>query len=152
MIIDSLQNAQRYARIHKGMSEAFYYLLTTNLAAIAPGKYSISGDDIFAIVQEYDTMDAANEQMESHKKYIDVQYMISGEEQVGHALLGDQTPSKAYDAETDFMLFGEAPSFFTRLSEGMFMIFYPTDLHMPCIKTGNTATVKKVVIKVKADS
>src|ERR1035437_4233585 len=101
MIIDRLENALTYNALHKRISAAFRYLQTTNLVTIAPGKYEIEGDDLFAIVQEYDTMDAANEQMESHKKYIDVQYMIQGEELVGHGLLKDQKIAKEYDPEND---------------------------------------------------
>lgn len=149
MIIDTLENADRYSALNNGIATAFEYLYTTDLKTIAPGKYEINGENIFAIVQEYETLDAANEQMEAHKKYIDVQYMIDGAEQVGHAILKGQLPSIAYDEAADFMLFSEPPSFFSKLESGMFMIFFPTDLHMPCIKTEQPAVVKKVVIKVK---
>lgn len=87
--------------------------------------------------------------MEAHKKHIDVQYMISGEELVGHALFSGQTPSKEYSEEEDYILFGELPSFFTRMAEGTFMIFFPTDLHMPCIKVNESKKVKKAVVKVR---
>ncbi len=129
------------------MQDAFNYLRQTDLAALAPGKYTI-GDSIFAIVQEYDTMDVAGEQMESHKKYIDVQYMINGAELVGHAMCDNLTVSKEYDATEDYMLYADKPSFFTQMAAGTFMIFFPTDPHMPCIKSGESARVKKVVVKV----
>ena len=148
MIIDRLSNAHRYYGVHKRIEEAFRYLQDTDLAAIAPGKYAIDGEAVFAIVQMYDTMDAANEQMESHEKYVDVQYMISGAELVGHALLHDHVVSKAYNAETDFMLYADKPSFFTRMDAGTFMVFFPSDLHMPCIEIGEPAPVKKVVVKI----
>jgi len=86
--------------------------------------------------------------METHRKYIDVQYMIAGAEQVGHAMLDKQQPSKEYDANDDYLLVGDAPDFFTQLHAGMFMIFFPTDLHMPCIQIDKPAKVKKVVVKV----
>lgn len=149
MIIDTLENAGRYKTFSNGIATAFEYLHTTDLKNIAPGKYEIDGENIFAIVQEYQTLDAVNEQMEAHKKYIDVQYMIDGNEQVGLAILKGLVPSTAYDEATDFMLFSEPPSFFSKLESGMFMIFFPTDLHMPCIKINESTIVKKVVIKVK---
>jgi YhcH/YjgK/YiaL family protein len=148
MIIDRLEHAARYYTEHARIEAAFHYLKTTDLTGIAPGKYPIDGDNLFAIVQEYDTMDSATEQMEAHRKYIDVQYMIAGAELVGHAMLNGQTISKEYDAATDFLLYADAPSFFTRMDAGTFMVFFPTDLHMPCIKDGDTAKVKKVVVKV----
>lgn len=149
MIIDTLSNVRLYEHLHTRIAVAFQYLQTTDLASLAPGKYAIDDDNIFAIVQEYDTMDAATEQMEAHRKYIDVQYMISGEELVGHAFLSDQQLSKEYSDENDFLLVPDVPDFFTCFKTGMFMIFFPTDLHMPCIKVEKPAAVKKVVVKVK---
>ncbi|MFI5195448.1 MAG: YhcH/YjgK/YiaL family protein [Chitinophagales bacterium] len=149
MIIDLLENAEKYTSVHKRIGKAFHYLRTTDLNEAALGKYAIDGDDVFAIVQEYKTMDTTNEEMETHIKYIDVQYMIKGEELVGHALLNGQTPSKEYDADNDFMLFPDTPSFFTKMETGTFMVFFPTDMHMPCIKVHDSAMVKKIVVKVK---
>lgn len=149
MVIDHLSNCEQYAHLKPGINKAFAYLLNTDLQNVEPGKYKIDGDNIFAIVQEYHTLDAATEQMEAHRKYIDVQYIISGEELVGHAFLSDQQLSKEYSEEDDFLLVPDVPDFFTCFKAGMFMIFFPTDLHMPCIKIEKPATVKKVVIKVK---
>ncbi|MCW3121597.1 MAG: hypothetical protein JWQ38_1089 [Flavipsychrobacter sp.] len=94
-------------------------------------------------------MDSATEQMEAHRKYVDVQYMITGAELVGHMLYSGQVPSKEYSDAEDFMLFPDTPSFFSLFSAGTFMVFFPTDLHMPCIKVTETAKVKKIVIKVR---
>jgi YhcH/YjgK/YiaL family protein len=148
MIIDTLTNANSYTLLHYRIEKAFEWLHSTELNNLTVGKYLIEEENVFAIVQEYKTLDAANEQMEAHKKYIDVQYMIKGEEMVGLSLLNNQTISKEYDYETDFLLVSDAPSFFATLSEGNFMIFFPTDLHMPCIKINEPALVKKVVVKV----
>ena len=86
--------------------------------------------------------------MESHKKYIDVQYIVKGAELVGHDFLQDKTPSRAYDEAADFMLFSETPVFFSRLDKGNFAVFFPSDLHMPNIKIDKPLAVKKVVIKI----
>jgi len=151
MIIDTLNNASRYYSLKEGIEQAFEYLKVADLNSIEPGKYEIDGENLFAIVQEYETLSPAGEQMESHKKYIDVQYMIYGEEMVGHMLRTNQEPSVAYDAEKDFMLFAEEPTFYTKLQQGTFMVFFPSDLHMPSLQVDKPAIVKKVVVKVKAD-
>lgn len=148
MIIDTLTNATRYYGLGPKFKKAFDYLQQTDFSKVEKGKYEIEGTDIFAIVNEYDTIATAGEQMESHRKYIDVQYIVSGEELIGHDFLQQQTPSKAYDDTADFMLFAETPVFFSRLQQGMFSIFFPTDLHMPNIKVGEPAPVKKVVMKI----
>lgn len=149
MIIDSLNNASLYTDMHPLFSQAFGWLASTNLQNLENGRFELSGDQLFAIVQSYETKSADTEQMEAHKRYIDIQYMIDGEEQIGHAFLKDQPVTKEYSREDDYWLTDALPSFFTKLTAGNFMIFYPTDLHMPCIQTYVKQNVKKVVIKVE---
>jgi len=148
MIIDTLKNAALYYGLGPKFIKAFEYLQQTDFSKVEKGKYEIDGKAIFAIVNEYDTIATTGEQMESHKKYIDIQYIVSGEELIGHDFLQAQAPSQAYDEETDFMLFAETPVFFSKLQQGMFAIFFPGDLHMPNIKVDNPLPVKKVVIKI----
>jgi YhcH/YjgK/YiaL family protein len=149
MIIDTLANAARYNTLGSRFEKAFHFLQTASLDTLEKGKYEIDGDTIFAIVNEYDSVDPATQQMEAHKEHIDVQYIVKGEERIGHDFLQAQQPSKAYDPEKDFMLFAENPVFFSTLKAGMFGIFFPTDLHMPNIQVTTPAFVKKVVIKIK---
>ena len=149
MIIDTLQNAHLYQNLGPQFVKAFQYLATTDFSKVAKGKYEIDGTNVFTIVNEYDTIPATGEKMEAHKKHIDVQYIVSGEELIGHDFLQEQEPSKAYDEEADYMLFGQPPVFFSHLKAGMFGIFYPTDLHMPNIQAGKATPVKKVVIKIR---
>lgn len=152
MIIDTLKNAQLYYGLGPKFVKAFEYLQQTDFSKVEKGKYEIDGTNIFAIVNEYDTISTEGEQMESHKQHIDVQYIVNGEELIGHDFLRNQTPSKAYDETADFMLFGETPTFFSKLEQGMFAIFFPTDLHMPNIRVTDPVPVKKVVIKINIGS
>lgn len=147
MILDTLQNAHLYYGLGARFIKAFEYLQQTDFGKVEKGKYEI-GEDIFAIVNEYDTVDTADELMESHRKYIDVQYIVKGAELVGHDFLQDKVPSKVYDEAADFMLFAEKPAFFSRLDQGNFAVFFPSDLHMPNIRIDTPMQVKKVVIKI----
>ncbi|WP_207513536.1 YhcH/YjgK/YiaL family protein [Longitalea luteola] len=151
MIIDLLSNAHLYTSQGPLFKKAFEYLAQTDFSKVEKGKYELDGDKLFAIVNEYDTISPDNEQMESHKKYIDIQYIVTGAERIGHDFLKGQTSSKAYDAEKDFMLWSEKPSFFSVLQQGMFAVFYPHDLHMPNIFIEKPSFVKKVVVKVSVD-
>jgi YhcH/YjgK/YiaL family protein len=146
MIIDFLDRAGRYGPEFRN---AFSWLLTTDLDALPAGRHPINGDHLFALVNEYDTVDPSGEKLEAHRAHIDLQYLHRGVELIGHAFLRGQRPSQAYDPETDFMLFDEPPSFFSKLDKGMFAIFYPEDLHMPNLRAGQTTRVKKIIIKVK---
>lgn len=151
MIIDTLANADVYAGLGDRFRTAFQWLRNTDLTILEKGKHSIEGDRIFAIVNEYDTIPAEGEQMESHRKHIDVQYIVAGEELVGHDMLRGQTVSRPYDDADDFMLYADRPSFYTKLSKGDFAIFYPTDLHMPNLISGRSLKVRKIVIKIATD-
>lgn len=149
MIIDTLANAPLYYTEGSRFEKAFQFLQNNPLEDLPKGKHEIDGDNIFAIVNEYDSIDPTGEQMEAHKEHIDIQYIVTGEERIGHGFLTSQEPSKAYDPAKDFMLFAEKPDFFSVLKAGMFGIFYPGDLHMPNIQVSSPAFVKKIVIKVK---
>ena len=148
MVFDSLSNAHLYFGLSSGISTALQFLLANNLNDMPIGKYPIQGDEIFIMVQEYDTLDAATEQMEAHRKFIDVQYMIQGTELVGHDVLHNQTISRPYNSNDDFLLVSNKPAFFSAFNQGTFMVFFPTDLHMPCIINGHSSKAKKAVIKV----
>ncbi|MBV7530061.1 YhcH/YjgK/YiaL family protein [Chitinophaga sp. sic0106] len=151
MIVDTLDRAARYHVLGEKFVKAFDYLRQTDFTTIAKGKYDIDGTNIFAIVNEYDTIAEEGEQMEAHRKYIDVQYLAAGEERIGHDFLGDKNPSKAYSDTEDYMLFAEKPAFYTVLKQGQFAIFFPTDLHMPNLRVAGPVPVKKVVIKIAVD-
>jgi len=151
MILDTLQNAQRYYGLGPKFVKAFEYLANTDFTQLEMGKYEVDGVRVFALVNEYETVASSGEQMEAHKKHIDIQYIVQGEELIGHDFLGEKAPSQAYSDEEDYMLFSEAPSFFSKLKKGDFAIFYPTDLHMPNLMVNKPMPVKKVVIKISID-
>ena len=148
MIIDSLENAARYTSLGMHFTEAFEYLKTTDFYTMQPGRHVIDGDNIFAMISEYTTKAAGAEKLEAHRTYTDIQYMVSGTELMGYTLHTTQHPSSPYQEEQDYMLYDETPSCFIPVHAGMFIIFFPGDLHMPCIMQGQAATVKKVVMKV----
>ena len=147
MILDQLANAAIYEKLHAGFSSAFYFLRKTDLATMSEGRYAIDGERIFAIVQTYDTKPLADGLLEVHQRYIDIQFLITGEELIGYAPLADQTIRTPYDAEKD-IAFLEGTSEPVRVQQGQFAIFFPHDAHMPGRTTGEPARVRKVVIKI----
>lgn len=148
MVVDTIQNIGLYKGLGAGLTQAFEYLMNTNLQALPAGKYMINGDDLFAIVNEYETKDGAVCEQEAHRKYIDVQYMVSGTELFGYAPLQNQVPVQAYHAEQDYAVYSTKVCRL-QLRAGMFAIFYPTDVHQPEVMVDEPIQVKKVVLKVK---
>lgn len=148
MILDKLDNAHRYLCHNKLFEKAFEYLANLDDDNLEIGKIEIQGDDIFAMINKYETKDINSCLLEAHEKYIDIQYIISGTELVGYVPLEGQTPTKPYNEDKDVVFYNEEVSLF-KLEEKMFAIFFPTDLHMPCIKEHAGQWVTKVVVKIK---
>ena len=148
MIKDSIKNAEIYFSINSEVKKAFLYLKKNDLTTIQNGKYEIEQDKIFLIVQEYKTKNKENSQLESHKKYIDIQFIIKGEEQLGYTNIDNTNISIPYNEEKDIM-FLNGNCDFLKAKQGDFIIFFPHDAHMPSIATDKPSYVKKAVIKIK---
>lgn len=147
MILDLLANSTAYEKLHPGFSAAFYFLRKTDLATISEGRYAIDGERIFALVQSYDTKPLSEGLLETHTRYIDIQYLIRGEELIGYAPLADQAVHTPYDSTKDIVFLDGAADPLP-LRAGHFAIFFPHDAHMPGRTTGEPVHVRKVVIKV----
>jgi len=150
MIIDKIENSKLYRGLGERISKAFDYIHKTDLKNLKPGRYEIDGENIFALISEYKTKSEQEGKLEAHRKYIDVQYVINGEELMCYAPLGVQQILEPYKEENDIIFFKGEKSF-TKVSSGMFAIFFPEDVHMPGISAGNFSDVKKLVIKVRVN-
>lgn len=148
MIIDKIENAELYSGINERFGKAFAFLTESDFSQIPPGKFELKGEEIFAILSEYETQNPENSELEGHKKYIDIHFMILGSEKIGVSTLYDQSPTKKYDPDGDFHLF-EDQMYYLQLNKGMFAIFFSDDLHLPGIKVNEVKRVKKVVVKVR---
>ncbi len=147
MVLDKIENSKLYAGLSEKIAKAFAYINETDLHSFAPGRYEIDNGDIFALIQEYDTKEKSDCKLEGHKRFIDVQYIISGAELIGITQLKNQIPTEKND-EDDYAFY-ECATDFIKLDAGMFAIFFPEDLHKPCIKLNQISRIKKIVIKVK---
>lgn len=145
MILDALENAEKYAGLTEGISEAFGFLDQPGLADLADGKYEIAGERVFAMVSHDPARAVSDGELEGHRKYIDVQYVIGGDESMGWKARAGLANSVEYDAERDVEFFEGEPDSIVRVPPGTFAIFLPTDAHLPLIGTG---TIHKVVVKV----
>jgi len=147
MIIDKIENSNLYTNLSKGIEKAFSYIKNTDFSRISDGKYEIESENLFALVQEYQTKDLMEGKLEWHHKYIDVQYIISGVEMIGIATK-KQHKIIEQDTEKDYFFF-EDNSTLIEFEAGMFAVFFPDDLHKPSLSGREKTKVKKVVIKIK---
>lgn len=146
--IDKLQFAKLYHLNQQGWDKAFAYLKNTDLKTLANGRYVIDGDNVYAIVTEAPTKDYDKTTFESHRRYVDLQYVITGEENMAKALVSSVTVSKSYDEATDLANYTGEGKIYT-VPAGTFMLFFPTEAHRPNITPGGNKVVKKIVIKIR---
>jgi YhcH/YjgK/YiaL family protein len=76
MVIDRIENYNLYANLTKRIAKGFEFIINTDLVEIESGTYEIDNKAIFAIVQEYDTREIKDCELEGHTKYIDIQYIV----------------------------------------------------------------------------
>jgi biofilm protein TabA len=153
MILFNINSSSPLPQI-PGLDKAIDFL--KNCPADQPnGTVEIDGEDVFAIVQSYETKQQKEApRFESHRKYIDVQYLLSGRELMGWAPLESVTVTEPYDDDKD-ILFGTAPanqSAFISFTAGQAIILLPTDAHAPGLTKGAPRPVKKIVVKVRSSS
>lgn len=148
MIFDSIENADLYYGLGRKFQKAFEFLKTTDFENLPLEKVQIDGDDIFAIPQKYSTKEESEGKWETHRKYIDLQYLVSGSENIGFVLADYLEELEPYDEEKDVeFLSGEGD--YVQIHEGEFAVFSPNDAHKPGLKIESTEEVFKVVIKIK---
>ena len=150
VIVDTIENAKIYSCLSWRLKEALGLLNNQDVISAADGRYAVDGDELFYIVMHYRTKPMAQCRLESHKKYIDIQFIADGSEMFGYAPAGTLAITEKYNAEKD-VEFYKTPVNFSRISftKGMFSIFFPHDIHMPCCQLDSPADVHKIVLKVK---
>ncbi len=144
----SVNKAAFYEAYHtnkKVWDAAFDFMKTHDLVTIATGKYAIMGDTVFASITEEPSKKMEDAKWESHKKYIDLQYIIKGKEIIGVADASKATITKPYTL--DAMNYIADGTYYTTDS-GTFFLFFPNDAHRPVIKADGYDVVKKIVIKI----
>lgn len=149
MILDSIKNLKNYEVLHPRFAQAIEFLLNSDLASLPLGRNEICGDEIFANVMEAAARSKEEVPVELHRKYIDIQVPISGDEVMGYTPIG-QLPEADYNDATDLVLFPvgmQAASYF-EVKKGMFTIFFPQDGHAPAV---TPVPVKKIIVKVAID-
>lgn len=107
MLTTNLKLAEKYNYLDPKFKKAFEFLRTADLAALPLGNTPIDGDEVFANVQAYTTLPDADAPFESHEKYFDLQFVVSGEERFGYAPRDLCKPAMAYDADRDLVFYEE---------------------------------------------
>jgi YhcH/YjgK/YiaL family protein len=132
--------------------KAFTFLKTSDLSKLEAKRYDIDGDNLFATISDYVTKNPETANFEAHRKYIDIQYIISGKEIMNAVPLStvkeivapyDETKDIEFMTVSKFVNYNATPS--------NFFIFFPDQAHRTQLKDGDNSKVRKVVIKLMVE-
>ena len=150
MIVANLDEIAQQAVLTSSMRQALDFLQQAQGQDLADGRIPIDGECVYALVQSYETR-TGDVVFEGHRRYIDFQYVVRGEEALGWAPTERATVARPYNEERDMWL-GTVPAAditMVRLSAGQLAVLYPSDAHAPGRSaTGPSTPVKKIVVKV----
>lgn len=150
--VDRKEFAISYFKHKERWDKAFSFLKENNLPGLEIKRYEIDGTDVYAPVSEYITKNEEDARYESHVKYADIQYVISGKELIGIAPAEDLKEVLEPYNETNDIKFMTVGKIHNRIANpDKFFIFFPDDLHRPGLKDGENSTVRKIVVKVRID-
>jgi len=146
--INSVEFMKQYESDKALWDKVFSFLGDSKLATMAPGKYPIDGDNAYAIVTSGLSKKLEDVKWESHKKYIDLHYVISGKVKIGVAPVSKATVTEPYSETRDAANYNVDGKFLTATPKEFFL-FFPQDAHRPDIKVDGADSLRKVVIKIK---
>lgn len=145
MIICPWKDIRRYAPILPGLEEVISAIEA--LESKEPATYPLSNGGKF-MVQAGTTKSVEGAQSEAHRKFLDIQYMLEGEEVMGWAPLDTLTPAGEFNEEKDAGMY-EGECQFLRIPAGYCYIVFPEDGHMPCRHLDAPTEYRKIVVKLK---
>jgi len=150
MVVTDLDHSDHQTAGAPGLRKAFAFLRSPGIHQLPDGRVEIDGDRVFALVQRYDTMMTDAPRFESHRKYIDVQFIVSGEEVIGWAPAARMTVTDAYNADKDICFGTVAKGTWTplHLHAGQLAVLWPEDGHAPKLASSASVPVMKIVVKV----
>lgn len=143
---------QEKEALHPVFQRAVDFIRSRDLRQHELGRFDIDGDNLFALVQEVETVPPAERKSEHHRTYIDLQYLVDCPEDE-LLIVARQSPRNrpVEDAleEKDYALYDEVEGEFEiRLRPGMFAVFFPSDLHRPACTASGGVRLRKVVFKI----
>ncbi|MFQ6078079.1 MAG: YhcH/YjgK/YiaL family protein [Thermodesulfobacteriota bacterium] len=146
MILDQLDNWRRYEPLHPGFEDAFAFGEGRDLVDLSAGRHQVEGERLYALVIREDGRGREGARLETHERYIDIQFTVAGADDIGWKPTAQCTGGdQGYNAEKDIAFFRDKPETWITILPGTFAIFFPEDAHAPL---GGTGAIHKVVLKV----
>lgn len=149
MIVDQINNYGLYIGKNEKIDRAISYIKEMDFKNLEPKMYEVDGDEIFFNLIEYETKEEEERFWESHKKYIDLHFILEGKEFIGYEQFNRMKVKENYHEADDYYLLEGNLQSKVLLQKDDFMILYPEDVHMTALKVDESERVRKVVFKIK---
>ena len=144
MIIDDITHLKDYIRLLPTLKTVAGFLDSHDLQDLPEGRLECDADGCYVNLQDIPPKALAQAVLESHRKMIDIQIPLTGDETMGYAPLKELEPAP-YDEAKDISFYKGRSESLVTVKKGMFAIFFPQDAHAP----GVTPTaLKKAVFKI----
>lgn len=149
MIVDCLEQADKYIALHPRLATAFAMLRRANIACLNEGRMEIDGDKVYAVIVKDTGRKPEEAMLETHDRYIDIQFVIEGTDTIGWKARKDLGPANDDSRpEDDVAFYDDTPTAWSAIGPGQFGIYFPEDGHMPMISDG---VLHKIIVKVAVD-
>ncbi len=151
MVIDKTENLKLYFPLLECLPRIEKFLTDFEKEPLPDGKHVIDGDRLFALIQGYETKSPEGKLPEAHRKYIDLQVVVDGRENIGWAPLAElKEETEEFSKGGDIGFYSGKIQIQVTLNKGYFVLLYPEDAHMPCTQVENPENVRKIVFKILA--
>ena len=132
------------------IEKALHFLRTTDFRTHEPGVVEIDGKNIYAQIIDLTTRDAADNRPEVHRRYLDIQFLASGEEKIGIAIdTGNNEINEALLEQRDIIFYHDSEhESFIEMIPGSYAIFFPQDVHRPGCNKNIATPIRKIVVKI----
>lgn len=137
-------------RLPRAIGKALDFLRTTDFTALEPGVVEIDGRNLFAQILDLTTKEPHENRPEVHRRYLDIQFLAWGEENIGIAIdTGNNNISESLLEQRDIIFYHDSEhESFIEMIPGSYAIFFPQDVHRPACIKNKEATIRKIVVKV----
>lgn len=151
MIIDRIENLNAYGVISKNdVEQISQFIKRVGTEHLSEVKFFLQETDLYAMVQNYETKEKENCRFESHREYIDIQYIVNGKEQLYCDNTEHLGKGGIYNEQNDIIFYDDSnENSSIILEKGMFALLFPWDAHKPCCSVRDKEYVTKIVFKLR---
>ncbi len=146
MIYGSVKNS--FLSSEEIIQKCLAYVESERLVDKENGRYEIDQKNVYVNIVSYETTPAHNKEWEAHKQYIDLHYMLKGQEQIDLSFINEMV-QQPYHQDEDYLPLTGEKSASVILRPGQYAICFPEDAHKPGIQVGNSEVIRKAIFKIK---